>query len=122
MNVWLYLCVFSLLLLIWFWPYSRHTSWRERSVNRRRRFHAVSIEPCQNACVAVNALKGKRFLASEAKHLPVPGCDNMTACQCRYHHYADRRSGQDRRQAIAAPVSKIEQRHQGNRRKRHVYS
>lgn len=131
MNDWLYLLLIpALLLLIWFWPEPKS----DRAALRRRgdnasgsqtdnQFHAVSIEPCSHACAAVRALQGKRFLAHEVMSLPVAGCD-ATRCQCTYKHYADRRGGEDRRRASVAMrehFSKYDQRHGGDRRRRHAY-
>lgn len=103
MNDWLYILLIpAVLLLIWLWPESskdqtpRRARYNRYSGARRRRFHAVSIVPCQNACAAATALQGKRFLANEAMLLPVAGCNNITGCQCSYKHYADRPSGKDR--------------------------
>ncbi len=59
-------------------------------------FHAVSIRPKADACAAAKALAGYRFLASEAPHLPLTNCDAAN-CDCQFTHYADRRSGRERR-------------------------
>lgn len=60
------------------------------------KFHAVSIRPSADACTAAKALAGFRFLASEAPHLPLVNCD-APQCDCQFTHYADRRSGRERR-------------------------
>ena len=41
-----------------------------------------------------------RYLSREAPILPLPTC-NSKGCACRYLHHDDRRSGEDRRYAIA---------------------
>lgn len=131
MNDWLYLLLIpALLCLIWFWPMSSGSG---RTVLRRqsddvthksaRQFHAVSIEPCRGACSAARMLHGQRFLASEARTLPLADCD-VANCQCTYKHYADRRKGDERRRASIAMrerFSKYDQRHGGDRRRRHAY-
>jgi hypothetical protein len=60
------------------------------------RFHAVSIRPGDNACLAALQFGNMRFLSAKAPSLPLPGCDVPT-CGCRYAHHSDRRSGTDRR-------------------------
>jgi len=60
-------------------------------------FHAVSIEPAEGCCAAVEAIRVQRFLSEEAPALPLAECASSD-CQCRYVHHADRRSGaRDRR-------------------------
>lgn len=63
-------------------------------------FHAVSIKAEASACAAAKALVGKRYLSDAAPRLPLPECDSAT-CTCRFVHYADRRSGRDRRSPFA---------------------
>ncbi len=132
MNDWLYLLLIPvLLLLIWFWPEPkssrsplRRSSDQTPHAPAQNRFHAVSIEPCSHACAAARGLRGKRFLAEEVMSLPVEGCD-ASRCQCTYKHYADRRNGEERRRASIAMrkhFSQYEQRHGGDRRRRHAYS
>ncbi len=60
------------------------------------RFRAVSIRPGEGCCEAARQFGNMRFLCAKAPRLPLPEC-TATACQCRYVHYSDRRSGQDRR-------------------------
>ena len=60
------------------------------------KFHAVSIRLGSNACTAAKEMQGERFLASEAPQMPLPDCD-VTDCQCRFAHYKDRRTKDDRR-------------------------
>ena len=60
------------------------------------RFRAVSIRPGEPSCEAARQFGRMRFLCTKAPRLPVPGCD-VKACTCRYVHFADRRSGTDRR-------------------------
>lgn len=86
-------------------------------------YHAVSIKYAGSACEAAKAMVGRRFLASGAPRLPLPECD-ANACECRFVHYDDRRSGRDRRspfqQAAGLDGSgayKEEQREGGDRRR-----
>jgi len=60
------------------------------------RFRAVSIRPGEDCCEAAKQFGRMRFLCAKAPRLPVPECAAAT-CSCRYVHFADRRSGQDRR-------------------------
>jgi len=58
-----------------------------------------------SACDAVRKLAGRRFLSADAPSIPVRQC-GMGACQCRYKHHADRRSGPtDRRAALGLTVA-----------------
>lgn len=127
MNDWLYLLLIpALLVLVWFWPEpktSRSSHRKSSDSEPKKSFHAVSIEPCSHACKAARALRGQRFLTHEVMTLPVPGCDE-SRCQCTYKHYADRRVGEERRRASIAMrerFSNYEQRHGGDRRRRHAY-
>ena len=67
-------------------------------------FHAVAIRPCKDACAAVKALEGKRFLSHNPPFLPLADCD-FSMCQCRYEHFSDRRESQDRRDELASALS-----------------
>jgi len=67
---------------------------RTRNVNP---YHAVSIIPGSEACEAVKAREGERFLSREAPRLPLPDC-GRTDCRCHYAHHGDRR-GMVRRSA-----------------------
>jgi len=60
------------------------------------RFRAVSIRPGEGCCEAARQFGNMRFLCAKAPRLPLPEC-TAAACNCRYVHYSDRRSGQDRR-------------------------
>jgi hypothetical protein len=53
--------------------------------------HAVSVNSMLGGCAASWALRGKRFLSSDAPSLPLEGCTAST-CSCRYVHHEDRRS------------------------------
>lgn len=63
-------------------------------------FHAVAIRPCKDACSAVKALEGRRFLSDNPPFLPLADCD-QSMCKCRYQHHPDRRSTQDRRDDLS---------------------
>lgn len=60
------------------------------------RFRAVSIRPGDDSCEAARQFGNLRFLCAKAPRLPLPEC-TAAACNCRFVHYSDRRSGQDRR-------------------------
>ena len=63
-------------------------------------YHAVAIKYAENACDAAKAMTGRRFLSNAAPRLPLPECD-FPDCQCKFTHYADRRSDRDRRSPFA---------------------
>lgn len=60
------------------------------------RYRAVSIRPGEDCCEAARQFGKMRFLCAKAPRLPVPECTAAT-CTCRYVHFADRRSGKERR-------------------------
>jgi hypothetical protein len=59
-------------------------------------YHGVAVKPCENACEAVRAIVGERFLSRDAPALPLATCDQKL-CKCTYGHYSDRRDPEDRR-------------------------
>ena len=60
-------------------------------------YSAVSLQPAENACSAMESLKAQRFLNDYAPELPLPECTGVD-CGCKYVHHSDRRSGaRDRR-------------------------
>ena len=74
---------------------------RQSTAIAQNPYAAVSIRPGQGACAAAKALRQTRFLPSEAPLTPLADC-NARHCECRYVHYADRRSGDDDRRSISA--------------------
>ncbi len=66
---------------------------------RDSKYHAVSVRPGNPSCQAAVQLGRLRFLSRDAPKLPLPECTAQT-CTCRYAHYADRRSGLDRRRTF----------------------
>ena len=65
-------------------------------------YHAVSIAHEAGRCRKAAELEGRRFLAAAAPKLPLPNCD-ANACRCRYVHFEDRRSDEDRREVTQGP-------------------
>ena len=61
-----------------------------------QRWNAVSIVGATASCEAARALKGKRFLSTEAPRLPLAGCTMPAACLCVYKKYPDRRAASRR--------------------------
>ncbi len=79
-------------------------------------FHAVSIQPAEGHCAAVNTLQVQRFLSEEAPSLPLEEC-GAADCRCRYVHHTDRRDGsRDRRLGPADDAAALEFWTQRNRR------
>jgi len=64
------------------------------------KFHAVSIKMGKRGCQAAKDMVGRRFLATAAPKLPLPGCD-VIDCDCKFVHHQDRRSRKDRRSPFA---------------------
>lgn len=124
------LLIIAVLLVAWWWQRRRAVSRDEAPRGRSERrqlesdsaFHAVSIKTAVDACDAARALEGKRFLATEAPRLPLPACPRE-ACECRFQHYRDRRSGQERRSPFgsggtASPTGTYEQERRHNEGRR----
>jgi hypothetical protein len=59
-------------------------------------YDAVSIHAYEGSCPAVKQVVRRRFLPSEAPHLPLEAC-TAGKCHCVYRHHSDRRGGTDRR-------------------------
>ncbi len=59
-------------------------------------WQAVTIRPSLESCAAAIEQRGRRYLATEAPDLPLPGCD-VTKCGCRFKNHEDRRDDEDRR-------------------------
>lgn len=88
------------------------TSPLDQRLERRRDspYHAVIVTAGHPSCEAAKQLGTLRFLTREAPSLPLTGCD-VRPCECRYSHYADRRTGLDRRVAIGGkPPHGLEER------------
>ncbi len=66
-------------------------------------YHAVTILATNKSCVTSKALKGIRFLSTDAPVLPLEDCDVET-CPCRYKHHADRRDNSRRARERGEPV------------------
>jgi len=93
----------AVLLVIWLYLRRRSEARQAQEVAATSKtkaqdttYHAVSIKFGKNACAAAKQLSGQRFLASKAPQIPLPDCD-VAACECRFTHFRDRRSGKDRR-------------------------
>ena len=92
--------------------FSRSRSRREsdsrpdQRLERRRDspYHAVSVTAGHPSCEAAKQLGTLRFLTRQAPSLPLTGCA-VRPCECRYSHYADRRTGLDRRVKIGGERS-----------------
>lgn len=69
------------------------------------KFHAVSIRTGLIACDAARALQGERFLSDAAPLIPLKGCD-VDACQCKFVHHADRRTGEERRSPYPSSLTR----------------
>lgn len=67
-----------------------------RVVDPKGAFHAVSLKYSENACTEAKQMTGRRFLASAAPRLPLPGCD-VLECSCKFVHHNDRRNATNRR-------------------------
>ena len=75
----------------------------------------------QSCCKAAKRIAGQKFLAAHAPQLPLGGCDQPQACQCRYQHLTDRRQ-EVRRDSDhglpGRPYSEVDRRYRSDRRRR----
>ncbi|MBT8098425.1 MAG: hypothetical protein KJO82_01675 [Gammaproteobacteria bacterium] len=56
-------------------------------------YQSVQVVPgLLGCCQAVRTTDGRRFLSSEAPRLPMPECEDPSACQCTYKRFKDRRA------------------------------
>lgn len=62
---------------------------------RAMSYHAVEVHSADGGCEAARAVRGKRFLSTEAPLIPLPMC-KRSSCSCAYVHYDDRRAHQRR--------------------------
>lgn len=98
--------VLALLVAVWWLVRKRRTESAEKAQPKIRQnssdseFHAVSIKYETNACEQAKDMSGRRFLASKAPRLPLPGCQ-VGNCKCRFIHHKDRRANKDRRSPFA---------------------
>lgn len=89
-----------------------------------KKYRAVSLRICGQACQAAKANRSRRFLLHEAPSLPLPGCDAAT-CGCGYVHHPDRREDElsDRRMIhgigadLMVSADRAEKRHKVGRRR-----
>ncbi len=82
-----------------------------RSVNIRLKvdsYRGVTISPHLEMCAVAEEQRGRRFLATDAPELPLPGCD-VRKCGCRYRQHEDRRDEEDRRSGFGQ-MNEISQR------------
>ncbi|MBS1172727.1 MAG: hypothetical protein H6R12_1557 [Proteobacteria bacterium] len=98
----------------------RESASRPDQQPERRRdspYHSVIVTAGHPSCEAAKQLGTLRFLAGQAPSLPLPGC-GVRPCECRYSHYADRRTGLDRRVEIGGkpPHGLEDRRHNHGRR------
>lgn len=121
--------VLLLIVAVMIWHRKKRASEREAANGNEidlmattSKFHAVSIRPGPGACHAALGLQGQRFLSDSAPSIPLPSCDSQN-CRCRFMHFADRRSGDDRRSPYPGTIGidtgtyRQEQRQSGDRRR-----
>jgi hypothetical protein len=63
-----------------------------RATSPPRAFQAVSIYCGTRPCPTARRFRDHRFLAKDAPQLPLTGCANPKACECRYLKHKDRRA------------------------------
>lgn len=101
--------VFVLILLAALWwlfrlrrqPTAEDAKSNELKKGTNSQYHSVSIRVGQRACKSAKEMVGRRFLATAAPKLPLPGCE-LIDCECKFLHHQDRRANRDRRSPFAA--------------------
>lgn len=78
-----------------------HRSARRHASSAAQPYAAVSIAPCEDACMAAWEMQGERFLIRQAPRLPLPECDAAN-CGCEFVPHDDRRTPGDRRSRMSA--------------------
>lgn len=81
-------------------------------------FRATAIRPGREACAAVRALAGSRYLVSEAEipGLPLPDCD-IPRCSCTYEKFPDRRDDEEDRRGPAGMQQRLREQGGGGDRR-----
>ena len=64
----------------------------KQPASTKQPWHAVSVVAGPMACPAIEGLRDKRFLSTEAPQLPLPECSAPWRCKCVYRHFSDRRA------------------------------
>jgi hypothetical protein len=85
----------------WYWRRNLRRGSQRKLLPRQGRepYACVAIQFEDDACAAVKALAGVRFLRKLAPLVPLDDCD-CVVCLCRYRHYSDRRH-HDRRDSFS---------------------
>ncbi len=104
------------LLIVLFFKVRLSTSGSPKTT--RMPFGAVSIEFSGDACPAVRKLEGQKILQMEAPITPLGEC-TCSKCRCRYVHYNDRRSPEERRDPLERGRRPLEAQSLGDRRSNH---
>ena len=128
MVFWVLTSLLLAALAVWVWKSRSREQAPARLPPRaeKNKYHAVTIAYRASACEAAKLLSQKRFLSADAPTLPLLDCDSKV-CQCRYVHFDDRRSGEDRRDSFGPGNSsgseKSDRRHVGpDRRRSHLFA
>jgi len=101
----LLLTIILIVALAWWFlrePETRPDVIPDHTPQTKSRYRAVRIVQSGRGCPAVNAKGRQRFLLSDAPRLPLERCNQIFRCRCSYKHFADRRSGDDRRQIFGS--------------------
>src|SRR5690606_36686727 len=67
-----------------------------------RTFQAIPILQGAKACTLAKDMAEVRFLAKDARPLPLPGCNMPSSCECVYLKHRDRRGPQRRTMDFSA--------------------
>lgn len=97
----------------------RRTSKRPAGLQAGNQWGATSIVHGKHACEAVKAIANKRFLDIEQiiPALPLSNC-NVSACDCKYAYYEDRRTQTEDRRHLASLQSELHSGGTDRRRKK----
>lgn len=79
-------------LLEIFWSRLKKPKAPPPAVSAPRPFQAVSIYCGAKPCSMARRFRDHRFLAKNAPELPLTGCTDPRACECRYLKHKDRRA------------------------------
>ena len=89
---------------------------RKNMSTTQQNYRAASLACDALACQAAREMRGQKFLASEAPHLPLRDCDKGQ-CNCHLAFHNDRRGSNTERRSLQPSAADDERRASSGRRR-----